>query len=126
MAPSEMLLIPKKWQEDRVGAAVSVQIGACHLALGTDTGGSIRQPAAFCNLLGFKPGYGKISRHGLIAYASSFDQLGFIAKDPAYLELAYQLCKGADEYDATVSRTPDVEVGDVSSIRLAAFTNFFC
>lgn len=107
------------------GAAVSVQIGACHLALGTDTGGSIRQPAAFCNLLGFKPGYGRISRHGLIAYASSFDQLGFIAKDPAYLELAYQLCKGADEYDATVSRTPDVEVGDVSSIRLAAFTNFF-
>jgi aspartyl-tRNA(Asn)/glutamyl-tRNA(Gln) amidotransferase subunit A len=107
------------------GAAVSVQIGACHLALGTDTGGSIRQPAAFCDLLGFKPGYGKISRHGLIAYASSFDQLGFIAKDPAYIELAYQLCKGADEYDATVSRTPDETAWDLSSVRLAGFSNFF-
>ena len=107
------------------GAAVSVQSGACHLAIGTDTGGSIRQPAAFCELLGFKPGYGKISRHGLIAYASSFDQLGFIAREPGYIELAYHVCKGPDDFDATVSATDDFAVEPKQTYKVSSFSNFF-
>lgn len=107
------------------GAAVSVQVGACHLAIGTDTGGSIRQPAAFCDLVGFKPGYGKISRHGLIAYASSFDQLGFIAKDTRLIQLAYDICKGVDEFDATVSEEPEAEKIDINKARLATLVEFF-
>ncbi|MGB4958693.1 MAG: amidase, partial [Saprospiraceae bacterium] len=64
------------------GAAVSVQMDTCLVALGTDTGGSVRQPAAMCGVYGYKPSYGLVSRYGLIAYASSFDQLGILAKNP--------------------------------------------
>ena len=83
------------------GAAVSVQAGTCLLAVGTSTGGSVRQPASFCGLYGFKPTYGRISRHGLIAYGSSFDQAGFFAHDPADIALLLELTAGADEYDPT-------------------------
>ncbi|MBL0081846.1 MAG: Asp-tRNA(Asn)/Glu-tRNA(Gln) amidotransferase subunit GatA [Saprospiraceae bacterium] len=107
------------------GAAVSVQIGACHLAIGTDTGGSIRQPAAFCGLAGFKPGYGKISRHGLIAYASSFDQLGFIARDTSLIRLAYDICRGTDDFDSTVTSTAEAAEIPVSTARLATLSDFF-
>lgn len=107
------------------GAAVSVQMGACHLAIGTDTGGSIRQPAAFCGLSGFKPGYGKISRHGLLAYASSFDQLGFIAKHPDLIRIAYDICRGPDPYDATVSEAPEAAITSVDQAKLVTLPDFF-
>jgi aspartyl-tRNA(Asn)/glutamyl-tRNA(Gln) amidotransferase subunit A len=83
------------------GAAVSVQAGTCLLALGSSTGGSVRQPASFCGLYGFKPTYGRISRHGLIAYGSSFDQIGFLAHDPADIALALEISAGADNFDGT-------------------------
>lgn len=85
------------------GAAVAVQAGMCHAAIGTDTGGSVRQPAAFCGSVGLRPTYGRISRHGIIAYASSFDQVGPIAQSVEDVALLMEVMAGADEYDATVS-----------------------
>lgn len=83
------------------GAAVSVQAGMCLLSLGSDTGGSIRQPASFCGLFGFKPTYGYVSRYGLIAYASSFDIIGPIAHNIEDLKLVMETIAGTDENDAT-------------------------
>ena len=88
------------------GAAVSVQAGTCLLAVGSSTGGSVRQPASFCGLYGFKPTYGRISRHGLIAYGSSFDQIGLLARDPADIALGLEIMAGADNYDATAPNKP--------------------
>lgn len=88
------------------GAAVSVQADMCLASLGSDTGGSIRQPAAFCGLYGFKPTYGRVSRYGLIAYASSFDQIGPITKSAEDMALLMEVIAGADEHDATSSRQP--------------------
>lgn len=83
------------------GAAVSVQQDTCLLALGSDTGGSVRQPAAFCGVHGFKPTYGMISRYGLIAYASSFDQIGLLSKDLDAITRTYHTMAGIDPKDAT-------------------------
>ncbi|MFD0765773.1 Asp-tRNA(Asn)/Glu-tRNA(Gln) amidotransferase subunit GatA [Mucilaginibacter lutimaris] len=88
------------------GSAVAVQAGMCHAAIGTDTGGSVRQPAAFCGVIGLKPTYGRISRHGVISYASSFDQVGPITKSVADAALLLEVLAGADEFDGTLSQQP--------------------
>jgi aspartyl-tRNA(Asn)/glutamyl-tRNA(Gln) amidotransferase subunit A len=85
------------------GSASAVAAGICHAALGSDTGGSIRQPAAFTGTYGVKPTYGRVSRHGVIAYASSFDQVGPFAKCLDDLAKITEVISGADAYDTTCS-----------------------
>ena len=88
------------------GAAVSVQAGTCLVAVGSSTGGSVRQPASFCGLFGFKPTYGRISRHGLIAYGSSFDSVGFLARGADDIALLLEVTAGADGFDSTAPNKP--------------------
>jgi aspartyl-tRNA(Asn)/glutamyl-tRNA(Gln) amidotransferase subunit A len=88
------------------GAAVAVQINGCLASIGSDTGGSVRQPASFCGLYGFKPTYGRISRFGLIAYASSFDQIGIVGRDVQDIGQIYAVMAGPDGRDTTLSDDP--------------------
>lgn len=85
------------------GAAVAVQADTCLVALGSDTGGSVRQPAALCGVIGFKPSYGRISRHGLLAYGSSFDQIGVLANSVADIAIVTEIIAGHDDYDGSAS-----------------------
>lgn len=124
------------WDLERVpggssgGAAASVSAQEVPLALGSDTGGSIRQPASFCGIVGLKPTYGRVSRYGLMAFGSSFDQVGPLAKTVEDLAVCMNVIAGEDDYDATVSKkeVPDytkVLGQDIKGLRIGLPKEYF-
>ncbi len=112
------------------GSAAAVASGECIVAMGTDTGGSIRQPSAFCGVTGMKPTYGRVSRYGLISYASSLDQIGTIARNVKDCALLFDCICGHDEKDTTSARLdkPDVfsSLGrDITGLKIGLPREYF-
>ena len=112
------------------GSAACVSASLATAALGSDTGGSIRQPSAFCGVTGLKPTYGRVSRYGLIAFASSLDQIGPIAKSPYDCALLLNAIAGYDPHDGTVSKKPvedyTAKIGkDIKGMKIALPEEFF-
>lgn len=124
------------WDLERVpggssgGGATSVASNQCYISLGSDTGGSIRQPAAFCGVVGLKPTYGRISRYGLMAFASSLDQIGPFAKTVKDVALALNTLAGVDDYDSTVEEIEvpnylDYLTGDIKGMKIGVPKEYF-
>ncbi|MFK4785101.1 Asp-tRNA(Asn)/Glu-tRNA(Gln) amidotransferase subunit GatA [Fusobacterium sp. MFO224] len=112
------------------GAAASIAAKQCFISLGSDTGGSIRQPASFCGVVGMKPTYGRVSRYGLMAFGSSLDQIGPLAKNVSDIALAMNVIAGYDDYDATVSKkeVPDYTKSlnqDISGMTIGVPKEYF-
>ncbi len=112
------------------GSAAAVAGNLCMAALGSDTGGSIRQPAAFCGVVGLKPTYGRVSRYGLVAFASSLDQIGPLARSVSDVALIMEVISGPDERDATVASQPvpaytEALNRDVNGLRIGLPEEYF-
>jgi aspartyl-tRNA(Asn)/glutamyl-tRNA(Gln) amidotransferase subunit A len=127
---------PNPWDKSRVpggssgGSAAALASDQCIAALGTDTGGSIRQPAAFCGIVGLKPTYGRVSRYGIIAFASSMDQVGPMTKDVRDCALMLEAIAGHDPADSTSANRPAPKysaslTGDVKGLRLGIPKEYF-
>ena len=111
------------------GSAAAVAAYEAAIGLGSDTGGSIREPGAFCNIVGFKPTYGRVSRYGLIAFASSLDQIGPLTRTVEDAALAYEAMSGHDVMDSTsidrpVERASDTLRGDLKGLRVGIVKEF--
>ena len=124
------------WDRERVpggssgGSAAAVAADQCVAALGTDTGGSIRQPAAFCGVVGLKPTYGRVSRYGIIAFASSMDQVGPVTKDVRDCALMLEAVAGRDPADSTsvdrpVPRYSEGLTGEIRGLRIGVPKEYF-
>ena len=124
------------WDLERVpggssgGGATSVAANQCYISLGSDTGGSIRQPASFCGVVGLKPTYGRVSRYGLMAFASSLDQIGPFAKTVKDVALALNTLAGMDDYDSTVEEVEvpnylDYLTGDIKGMKIGVPKEYF-
>ncbi len=108
------------------GSAAAVAAGLCDVALGSDTGGSIRQPAAFCGVTGFKPTYGSVSRYGLIALAPSYDVIGPIARTAAEVEKVFAVIAGQDPLDqTTIDYTYEPTAVDFAKLRVGLPTDLW-
>lgn len=124
------------WNFDKIpggssgGSAASVAAGMCQLSLGSDTGGSIRQPSAFCGIAGLKPTYGLTSRFGLVAYASSLDQIGPMSRDVYGLGAMLNIISGHDSKDSTSINSPAKNYlehidKDIKGLKIAVFTELY-